>query len=227
MKRRTFLGALAALPAARAFAAEQPYQVRLVKGAARQFGVVIDLLPNWKTYWKVPGDAGIPPQFDWGGADVTVHYPVPGRHEDASGVAIGYIDRVVFPVEVKGDGPVSLKMFFAVCKDVCIPANATASLADAMDDQTLLAEWIARVPVSGTAVTAFHLEKNALMLTLDRLADDIFVETDKNVTFKKPDFFGASARLEIAGDASELKGASLTITVARGQGGIEQVIRLA
>jgi DsbC/DsbD-like thiol-disulfide interchange protein len=227
MKRRTFLGALAALPAARALAAEQPYQVRLVKGAAGKIGVVIDLLPGWKTYWKVPGDAGIPPQFDWGGADVTVHYPVPTRHQDASGEAIGYFDRVVFPADMKSGGAGTLKLFFAVCKEVCIPANATASLGDAMEDPALIDQWMARVPVPGTAVTAFRLDKQALVLTLDGAAEDVFVETDKNITFRKPVFAGQDATLEILGDVADLKGAQLTITVARGQSGIEQVIRLA
>ena len=39
----------------------------------------ITLAPGWKTYWRAPGEAGIPPRFDWTGSDnlsaVTVHWP--------------------------------------------------------------------------------------------------------------------------------------------------------
>ena len=45
-------------------------QVRLVRGAMQpdgsiQAGVHIQLDKGWKTYWRVPGDAGVPPDFNW------------------------------------------------------------------------------------------------------------------------------------------------------------------
>ena len=120
----------------------EPFKVSLISGGREggvwQAGILVELEPDWKTYWRMPGDSGIPPQFDWAGSEnsaaIEVGFPVPRRFNDAGGETIGYHDRVVFPVFVKPeklDAAVSLQlnMFFAVCKDVCIPAKAKAGAA--------------------------------------------------------------------------------------------------
>ena len=140
MKRRTMIAGLIGLPlqVQTLRAQASPYRVSLLgggfDGTAWQAGVLVELEKGWKTYWRMPGEAGIPPQFDWskskGAAGITVLYPVPGRFQDLSGETIGYHDRVVFPVMVTGAGEVelNLELFLAVCKDVCIPASARAAL---------------------------------------------------------------------------------------------------
>ncbi|MGB3147735.1 MAG: protein-disulfide reductase DsbD domain-containing protein, partial [Paracoccaceae bacterium] len=41
----------------------------------------LTMAPGWKTYWRAPGDAGIPPEFTWKGSDnigaVAFHWPRP------------------------------------------------------------------------------------------------------------------------------------------------------
>ena len=71
-------------------AVPQPYKVSLVSGGKVdgfwQAGILIELEPEWKTYWRVPGDAGIPPQFDWAGSvnmeTIDVSFPTPSRFQD-------------------------------------------------------------------------------------------------------------------------------------------------
>ena len=145
MNRRQALFAFATIPltatAARS-GTPQPFKVSLISGGQEggvwQAGILVELEPEWKTYWRMPGDSGIPPQFDWAGSEnsaaIEVGFPVPRRFNDAGGETIGYHDQVVFPVFVKPeklDAAVSLQlnMFFAVCKDVCIPAKAKAEAA--------------------------------------------------------------------------------------------------
>jgi DsbC/DsbD-like thiol-disulfide interchange protein len=106
-------------------------------------GVEIVLSPGWKTYWRYPGDAGIPPRFDWSGSEnvsnVEVFYPAPKRITDGTGqTSIGYEDRVTFPLRITAKDslkPVSLKLKldFATCEKLCIPAEANLSLAFASD----------------------------------------------------------------------------------------------
>ncbi|MCW5680918.1 MAG: hypothetical protein KIS70_06305 [Xanthobacteraceae bacterium] len=101
-------------------------------------GVEVVLNEGWKTYWRYPGDAGIPPRFDWNGsenvASVEVLYPAPKRIEDGSGQAsIGYEKRVIFPLRIvpkDATKPVSLKLKldFATCEKICIPAEALLAL---------------------------------------------------------------------------------------------------
>ena len=111
-------------------------RVRLISGAGR-VGVELVMPPGWKTYWRMPGDAGVPPSFDWAGsvnvAKVAVLYPAPHRIADQGGTAIGYKDRVIFPLDVTPADPaqpVSLAVALedGVCKDICIPAEAKLAL---------------------------------------------------------------------------------------------------
>ena len=102
-------------------------------------GVEIALSPGWKTYWRYPGDAGIPPRFDWSGsenvANVEVLYPAPKRIADGSGQSsIGYDELVIFPLRIHASDtgkPVTLKLklTFATCEKLCIPAEANVALA--------------------------------------------------------------------------------------------------
>jgi DsbC/DsbD-like thiol-disulfide interchange protein len=93
---------------------------------------------GWKTYWRMPGEAGgIPPEFDWSAsenlASANVLYPAPKRLTDKSGTAVGYHDRAVFPVAIAASDPAKpielrLKAAYGVCKDICVPAEAELSL---------------------------------------------------------------------------------------------------
>ncbi len=90
----------------------------------------IDLHEGWKTYWRAPGETGIPPQFDWSRsrnvASVQFHWPRPGIHENAGVRTIGYKDALVLPVEITPIDPaqpvhVDVQMQLGVCEVVCIP----------------------------------------------------------------------------------------------------------
>lgn len=136
---------LAAEPSESPWAKETYSQVRLVSGAvddkgeAKQMaGIQIRLDPGWKTYWRTPGDSGVPPQFDWSGSknlkQAEVLYPAPHRFADADGTAIGYTDEVVFPVKITPENPgepveLKLSVGYGLCKTLCIPNEASLSLA--------------------------------------------------------------------------------------------------
>ena len=100
-------------------------------------GIEITLDPSWYTYWRNPGEAGVPPVFDFSGsenvADVEVLYPAPTRHDDGTSVSLVYQDAVVFPLAVKpqvADQPITLRLAatFGVCSDICVPTNASAEV---------------------------------------------------------------------------------------------------
>ena len=141
-------------------------KVRLVSGTVMKdgtpapfAGIQLRMAPGWKTYWRNPGDSGVPPSFDWSGSknlkSAEVLYPAPHRFADANGTAIGYGDEVVFPVKItpERDGePVELKLDFeyGLCKDLCIPNEAALDLDVPPDlgkgDAMLLEAALARVP---------------------------------------------------------------------------------
>src|SRR6266850_696621 len=102
-------------------------------------GVAIQLQPGWKTYWRTPGDSGVPPRFDFSKSDnieaVTVLWPAPTKFDDgAGGYSLGYHDQVVLPLRIvakNADKPVTLRadINYAVCEKLCIPVEASAELA--------------------------------------------------------------------------------------------------
>ena len=107
-------------------------------GSLLRAGVEIRLATGWKTYWRYPGDSGVPPHFDFGKSDnvksVNLSWPAPQRIADSEGVTIGYKNDVVFPlsIEPKDAGkPVTLrlKLDYAICEKLCIPAQGQAELA--------------------------------------------------------------------------------------------------
>src|SRR5262249_29648678 len=92
---------------------------------------------GWKTYWRYPGDSGVPPRFDFAGSQnvksVEVVWPAPRRFSDESGITIGYKDGVVFPLRIVPQDAAKpvllrLKADYAVCEKICIPAEGRAEL---------------------------------------------------------------------------------------------------
>ena len=92
----------------------------------------LHLAPQWKTYWRAPGDAGIPPSFDWTGSEnvksVRFHWPSPDVFHTNGMQSVGYHDELVLPIEVIAldpSRPVHLRaqVELGVCKDICMPAT--------------------------------------------------------------------------------------------------------
>lgn len=115
------------------------------EGSALQGGLEIAMEEGWHTYWRVPGDAGIPPQFDFSGsinlANVTVSYPFPVRYFDGTALSLVYWGHVTLPLTVEPIDPdlpvtLNLRALFGVCDVICIPArvNLSVTLAPGSDD---------------------------------------------------------------------------------------------
>ena len=108
-------------------------------GAVLMGGIAFQLQPGWKTYWRTPGDSGVPPRFDFSKSEnveaVTVLWPAPLKFDDgAGGHSLGYHNTIVLPLRIvlkSADKPVTLRadISYAVCAKLCIPVEANAELA--------------------------------------------------------------------------------------------------
>ncbi len=92
----------------------------------------IRLAPGWKTYWRTPGDAGIPPVFDWSASQnlsgVGVSFPVPDVFYENGMRSIGYDDAVILPLALRAndaqtDIQLTGRMTIGVCYDICVPVE--------------------------------------------------------------------------------------------------------
>ncbi len=108
-------------------------------GAVLLGGIAVQLEPGWKTYWRTPGDSGVPPRFDFSKSEnvdaVTVLWPAPMKFDDgAGGTSLGYKQQVVLPLRIvakNADKPLTLRanINYAVCEKLCIPVETSVELA--------------------------------------------------------------------------------------------------
>lgn len=145
MNKTTFFafGLVAALFAGGANAQPDVFKADLRAGWQTEAGSQmvafhLTMLDGWKTYWRAPGDAGIPPQFDWTGSQnvksVRFHWPRPQVFHLGGMQTVGYSHELVLPVEVVPVDPakpvtLNAAVDLGVCSDICVPASFTVSAA--------------------------------------------------------------------------------------------------
>jgi DsbC/DsbD-like thiol-disulfide interchange protein len=133
------------LAAASPWSAGLGAKMRLVRGAPLgakdAYGAAIEIAldSGYKTYWRMPGDTGIPPLFDWSGsrnlASIAPAWPVPRRFEEGGVSAIGYDGgSVVLPLRLAATDPTQavelrLSLLYAACRTICVPEKADAGLS--------------------------------------------------------------------------------------------------
>jgi DsbC/DsbD-like thiol-disulfide interchange protein len=243
-------------------------EARLIAGATiktadatyLRAGIEIRLDPGWKTYWRDPGDSGVPPTFDFSGSDnvksVTVEWPAPERFPDgAGGNSIGYVGRVVLPLRVTQQdaakhSAVHVKLSYAVCGNLCVPAEATLALELSGDgaeetalqkDELRVPRRIAPGPGKGLAVIAAHREPGGEhdKVTVEVAAPkdaalDLFVEgptPDWSLPLPEPSGTDGDIRrftfdLDGLPPGADGKGATLTFTAVSGDDAIEVPVHL-
>lgn len=90
----------------------------------------VQLAGGWKTYWRAPGEAGVPPQFDWAGSDnvasVAVHWPRPQVFETNGMRTVGYRHEMILPLEITPADPtrpvrLSASVEMGICNHICVP----------------------------------------------------------------------------------------------------------
>jgi DsbC/DsbD-like thiol-disulfide interchange protein len=253
-------------PPASAWSRDAKSAIRLISGGKADDGTLraglhITLETGTKTYWRTPGDSGVPPSFDWSAsenvADVAVSWPSPFRFPDGNGFSIGYKIEVVFPLKVTLRDPARaaklvLKLDYAVCDQICIPAKGAADLfihpARQPDPAlaALIARFEARVPVrqaEGLAVRAVGLDRSGQHPVLTLAADvgaarypvDLFVEgPDARWNLPLPEALdreGPTRRFRLVLDGAprgtDPVGQALTFTLVAGERALEAVIRPA
>lgn len=98
----------------------------------------IQLKPGWKTYWRDPGEAGVPPQISVTGSEgitgVAIEYPAPEWINDGYSTYAAYSQSVMLPLRFSlapsaSDWKLNAKVFAGICEKVCIPVQGGLSVA--------------------------------------------------------------------------------------------------
>jgi len=111
----------------------------LAAGKPVWLGLKLVHQPHWHTYWKNPGDSGLPTTLQWtmpaGVAAGDIQWPTPSRLPIGPLMNFGYEGTLLLPAPLtvpagfKGDTlDVKLRADWLVCKDVCIPEGGDFAL---------------------------------------------------------------------------------------------------
>ena len=180
-------------------------------------GLDMSLSEGWKTYWRSPGEVGLPPELDFTGSDnvaeVEILWPAPERFTAFGIQNFGYSGEVVLPVRIRLERPgeaVSLRAEanVLVCSDVCVPSTSAFALdlpaggagtQDAIDRTSAarIATFAARVPLVGPTEAisdvAVFVNEDDRTLTVTAQgshsfeAPDVFPEMGSFTAFGEPD----------------------------------------
>jgi len=136
------LAILLPLPPALADSHAEPHAaVELLQGwrmadGTHMTALRVSLDDGWKTYWRAPGEAGIPPQMDWAGSEnlagVEIHWPAPEVFVSNGMTTLGFHHELILPLSVRpgdpqGDVAMSGTLAFGICQDICMPMQAEVS----------------------------------------------------------------------------------------------------
>ncbi|WP_454848458.1 protein-disulfide reductase DsbD domain-containing protein [Rhizobium binxianense] len=144
----------------------------------------IEPKPGWITYWREPGNSGIPPQItiapQSGATLQAIAYPVPKHFSDGKVDDIAYDGPVALPLSMmaKVDGAISIDAtaFIGICKEICIPFQAQLSLQLAKaaqsrpEEEGILQAAAAALPEPPSAdfsVTEYRLSPDRKQLSLE------------------------------------------------------------
>jgi DsbC/DsbD-like thiol-disulfide interchange protein len=250
MNQRLAALATTLLPICPAGAAVRPWSLRLLTGSfdgrVHSGAIIIDLREGWKTYWRVPGAGGVPPDISITGDNIksfSFKCPLPTRLTGPEGENIGYKHEVGFPFHVEPQDatrPVEARIavFAGVCESICIPIQHTEDVTltaahRASEDQDKLQHWIMKVPQPADVFAAAHYDplSKSLVLTTTRDVQDVFIECAA-----LPLLFNAAPRQEegqlrvtLSGIplGQSLAGATCRLTVATAFGGLEQLLHVS
>jgi suppressor for copper-sensitivity B len=179
-----------------------------------QLGLNLELFNKWHTYWRHPGDGGLPPGFDFTGStnikSSTVIYPGPERFlqvfEGYDPIeTFGYGHHILFPIMIEAEDPskpvhVKLSVNLGICDEICVfhgpkfDLNIPASVD--VKSQTQIAEFLNKstntlVPNGLSVISTEISDKTLTVVAISSKTPfsnpDVFVEAGDDFRFPKAD----------------------------------------
>jgi thiol:disulfide interchange protein DsbD len=152
---------------------------RAAPNATIWLAVAQKIRPHWHTYWRNPGDSGLPTTIDWalpaGVSAGAIQWPKPSRFDIGPLVNLGFSDEAILlvPMTFGTDLPraplvLQAKVDWLVCEEICIPEQATVAidLATATPDPALFERARAALPKSWPGTIAIEAKAQSLEMTL-------------------------------------------------------------
>lgn len=148
------------------------------KKPSTDMGLDITLQDGWYTYWRMAGDNGLPPKFDWSASTnvrhVDISWPAPSRFTLMDMHSFGYKDHVLLPLTVTPENPalpvaLDVRVDLVVCHEICVPESLHVTADDVAADPAALKAARAALPATENTrdlgMDAAVIGKDALVVT--------------------------------------------------------------
>jgi suppressor for copper-sensitivity B len=209
-------------------------------GAGLLAGLDITLNPGWHSYWRMPGEGGLAPTFDWTGSKniktVDVRWPAPQRFEQLGMYSFGYAGTELLPLNVTLEKPgtaatLDVKAEIMVCNDICIPQHVTLSLGIPAGDAKKSAD-AARLDLAlkdvphADNMPALKIDSAIIgpkALVVRAWSRDGFDKADLFAEVKDGTFF-FTAPPKIEADKKDPRGATMILTPPEGTGNMADAL---
>ncbi len=160
------------------------------KSPARGF-LEIKLNEGWKTYWREPGDGGIPPSLTGDGMAVDLQFPAPERISENGSTFSGYHEAVSLPFVLPETlVPVDkLTAFIGICSDICVPFQAEFPLVRDPNDAAIIDQAFAQLPrlaAINEGITSQKRVGETLNLEVSEPNGTLFLAPEKGVYLGVP-----------------------------------------
>ena len=161
----------------------------LTPQAENRLAVVFEHEAGWHTYWKNPGEAGLPPEFTFtlppGFKATAPAFPLPERLLTGNITSFGYGGETAFPLRVEiprsagtsGSVRIRLHVEYLACRDMCVPESADAELrlplrvsAKPGPDAALIGEALKRIPETPASAESLRAVIDGTKIRIDELA---------------------------------------------------------
>ncbi|MGE4063208.1 MAG: protein-disulfide reductase DsbD family protein [Rhodospirillaceae bacterium] len=183
----------------------------------------LDIIPGWHTYWRTPGDSGLPAEITWtlpeGVTAGPIQWPTPERIPYGDLMNFGYHDTVLFLTELKvgeqvprGEIKINAAASWLVCADICIPQDAAFSVpltigpgGEETNYSEMIAATRAALPQRAKWPARAQIQDGALTITAqpgqgDKVTGAVFFPYDDGVIVN-----AAPQELEISDDEVRLQ----------------------
>ena len=174
-------------------------------------GLKANLLPEWKIYWRNPGDAGLPPEIKWEAGNniksMNLQFPNPKRFKFFGIETFGYENEVIFPIVIERlnkNKKISGQLLFEaqVCAEICVPVSFNYDLSKLTKNYknnsklSDILKYKSKVPknVGHKDLELFSFDKfdSKIKLTFINKLNinpyDIIVEDNKGFILEKPSY---------------------------------------
>lgn len=167
----------------------------------------IELKPGWKTYWRCPGDTGVPPTINVAASQnvttAVLDFPAPERHYDGDFSWAGYERSVSLPItfqlaDAALPAVVNAQVFLGFCETICVPVAAQFTIDTQSDpenpgDHIIVASAVAALPAAAsesfglrtTSATGETVTVEAIV-PAGAAVSDVFIAEDHGYYFQAP-----------------------------------------